>query len=225
MSWALTPLTYIVFTMTESGRLRKRCSLVVMAKSPVPGQVKTRLIPFIGSQCATQVYQDLLSRILQELVQVEASSVLSCTPDTHHAMLRSFSSQYGWRRRYQGQGDLGNRMARIFSRCQRESDYTIIVGSDLANINKQIIYQCIDRLTAGNDLVLGATEDGGYGLIAMSRLHSGVFRKIPWSTDRVLQVTMSRARQMKLKTAIINGLWDVDTYKDYRRWRQLCQQD
>lgn len=224
MSWALTRLTCIVFTMAEPDSLKKRCSLVVMARSPVPGQVKTRLIPFIGSQRATQVYRSLLSHALQELKQVEVSRVLSCTPDTHHATLRSFSSQYGWRRRYQVQGDLGNRMARIFSRCQRESDYTIIVGSDLANINKQMIYQCIDRLTAGNDLVLGATEDGGYGLIAMSRLHSGVFRKIPWSTDRVLQVTMSRARQMKLKTAIIDGLWDVDTYKDYRRWRQLYQQ-
>jgi len=211
--------------MAKPDSFSEQCLLVVMAKAPVPGQVKTRLIPYIGSQRATHVCQRLLTRTLRELSQVQINQALSCTPNCQHAVLRKLAGQAGWWRRHQAQGDLGKRMSRIFSWGQRQSDYTIIVGSDLVNIDQHFIEQCIDRLNAGNDLVLGATEDGGYGLIGMSRLHSGIFRKIPWSTNRVLHVTLNRARQMKLKTAVINGLWDVDTYSDYRRWQQSYEND
>jgi len=204
--------------MVEADALKVRCSLVVMAKAPVPGKVKTRLIPFVGPQRATQVYQRLLANTLRALTVNDISRVLSCTPDTQHAMLRNLSRQYGWQRQQQPLGDLGGRMSKIISQYQRDSHYTILVGSDIANMNMSYIKQSIDNLNNGHDLVLGATEDGGYGLIAMPRLYSGLFRGIPWSTDRVLKVTLTRARQMKLKTAVIKGLWDVDTYAEYKSW-------
>jgi len=200
---------------------RPSCCLVVMAKAPVPGRVKTRLIPGLGARRATDAYLQLLSNTLRGLTAVGEQRVLSCDPDTGHVVFRRLGKAHGWQRIPQARGDLGYRMSSIISRFQRHFDYTIVAGSDLANLNAGIMKQCIDQLIAGHDLVLGATEDGGYGLIGMSTLHAGVFRNIPWSSERVLGVTLARCRQLHLKVAVVGGLWDVDNYQDYRRWSRL----
>ncbi|MCW8963243.1 MAG: TIGR04282 family arsenosugar biosynthesis glycosyltransferase [Gammaproteobacteria bacterium] len=205
--------------MIESGR--PSCCLVVMAKAPVPGRVKTRLIPGLGTRRATDVYLQLLSNTVRRLTAVDGQRVLSCDPDTGHVMFRRLGKALGWQRIPQARGDLGYRMSSIISRFQRHYDYTIVMGSDLANLNAGIVKLCLDQLIAGHDIVLGATEDGGYGLIGMSRLHAAVFRNIPWSSDRVLGVTLARCRQLHLNVSVVGGLWDVDNYQDYRRWRRL----
>jgi rSAM/selenodomain-associated transferase 1 len=191
-----------------------------MAKAPVPGKVKTRLINSLGVSHATVIYRQLLTTTLLRLSAVQGCKVLSCDPHSLHEVFRRLGNRGDWQRRAQPRGDLGKRMSGIVSMYQHRYPYTLIVGSDLANIDARYVERCVQRLVGGHDLVLGATSDGGYGLIGMSRLHAELFRAIPWSTDRVLQITLARARRLKLKTAVMPGLWDVDNWRDYRRYHQ-----
>ena len=199
--------------------------LVVMARAPVPGRVKARLAASVGPVRATAIYRQLLRNTLKRLSTVGAHRVLSCEPHTGHADFRQLAGRYGWHRIPQPGDGLGDRMSRLISKYQQHFEHVIITGSDLANIDADFISECHQRLLDGRDLVLGAAADGGYGLIGMQRLSSGIFRDMPWGTGRVLQLTLHRARQACLEAAVVEGLQDVDTYPDYRQSRSLIQEN
>lgn len=221
MYWVPTQAPCIKPIMAKAEQ-RQYC-LVIMAKAPLPGRVKTRLATRLGKPYAARVYAHLLAGTLQRLGAVNGQKVLSCAPDTNHATFRKLSHEYGWQCIPQINRELGKRMSNIIVKYQKSAEYVIITGSDLANLNDSFIEACVQQLANGHDLVLGATQDGGYGLIGMARLHAALFRNIPWSTARVLSVTLRRAGQLKLKTAIITDLLDIDTYQNYRQWKQLEQ--
>lgn len=199
----------------------ERC-VVVMARKPAIGKVKTRLQPYLGRYRTALVYQQLLQQNLDVVQRFPCDNrVIACMPDTRHRLFQVRRRSGLWRLMRQPEGDLGVRMHRLFSLLLKRSRTVVLVGSDLANLDAQLLQQAFDELSSGSNLVLGTTTDGGYGMIGLNHSEPGLFRNIPWSTSRVARVTLVRAACAGIPYKPVNGLWDIDEAADYRRFRSM----
>ena len=191
-----------------------------MAKAPVAGQVKTRLIPALGKHQSVRIYKSLLAMTVSRIAGSDQyAHEISCSPDIQHAFFRLVSRRYQSMLRRQPRGDLGQRMSRIFNEGLKNHSSVIIIGSDLVNIDVGYIQQALAHLEQPHAVVLGTTTDGGYGLIGLSQHAPRLFQQIPWSTPQVAAITRRRARQINRVIYEIPGLQDIDTYTDYCRYR------
>ena len=190
--------------------------LIVFAKTPRAGTVKTRLAESIGEAAAGDAYRllvDTLLRRIERLVHVE----LRITPDD------GITEAHQWLRRTwltlpQGPGNLGERLQRAFEAAFVEGTRrAVVIGSDCPYVTPEDIEAAWLALTT-NDLVLGPSTDGGYWLIGLSALQPSLFDDIPWSTDRVFQETLSRAKNAGLRVHRLRELTDVDTEPQWREF-------
>lgn len=101
-----------------------------------------------------------------------------------------------------------------------EDGIDVLVGGDSPLMSILYIESALNSLLS-HDLVLGPTEDGGYVLIGMNEPIPTLFNNIPWSTERVLSMTMEVANRLGLKVKCLDTVWDVDTKTDYIRWLDL----
>lgn len=187
--------------------------LVVFVKAPRPGRVKTRLAAALGPEAAAAAYRALTERVLanvRELPGVE----LRYAPDDALAEIQPWL-QPGWRARPQGEGDLGARLERAFGEAFAEgARRVVVIGSDCPAVSAGDVRAARASLTEA-DVVLGPARDGGYWLVGLSRPQPALFRDIPWSTDAVFALTRQRARELRLRTALLRELVDVDTLEDW----------
>ena len=110
-----------------------------------------------------------------------------------------------------------------YSSCVVADKSEVVHSMTVYNISSDFVNVCLQHLLDGQQLVLGSTRDGGYGLIGMQRQHAALFRDMPWGTDRVLHLTLSRARRLGLQTVVVGGLRDIDTYQDFLDWKKSNQ--
>ena len=191
--------------------------LLIFAKAPVPGRVKTRLAGRWGAVGACRLYKQLLTR-----TACLASVVAGCSPEIRfaggHPYLRALARRYGMELRPQVPGDLGRRMYRALAEGAGEP--TVIVGGDCAALTPGLIEQAFRELEGGVDLVLGPALDGGYVLIGMRRPRAALMRGVEWGTERVLAQTLRRARRLELSVALLEAVMDVDRPADVKRLRR-----
>lgn len=192
------------------------CVVMVFAKAPLTGTVKTRLGKKIGMKRAEKIYRKLLCRLLGRLEKDMRTTIqLWCWPDTHHPFFLHCARHYRLTLHRQQGKNLGEKMLDASKKACRDSGYALIVGSDLPDIDSEICFQSLQAVQR-NDLVLVPTLDGGYGLIAMNKPYAGIFKNIKWSSDSVLSATLRKAQQQQLSVKCMNTVRDVDTYTDYR---------
>jgi rSAM/selenodomain-associated transferase 1 len=195
--------------------------LLIFAKAPIPGQVKTRLAQRFGFIGAANLYQSLLRWTLDRIVQAKLCPVqLWCSPDVRHGFFNACRRDYRVSLRVQQGADLGQRMNHALNTTLKNAPYAVLMGSDCASLGITELRLALTALNEGWDAVLGPAEDGGYVLIGLRRPHPALFRNIAWSTPRVLPVTRHRLRCAGLDWAELPLGWDVDHPKDIRRWRQ-----
>lgn len=192
-------------------------ALVVMARAPAPGAVKTRLQPHLTArQCAS-----LYLALLRDAVELAASACgyrpfLAFTPADAGPHFEGIVPQ-GMARFPQLEGDLGRRMHGIAARCAAAGHpATVIMGSDLPALQPETLARALEILR-DNDLCFGPASDGGYYLVGMKEPLPAVFYDIPWSTQRALAVTLERAREAGLSVALVDECADVDTFDDLAR--------
>lgn len=192
--------------------------LILFAKYPEAGRVKTRLAGELGSEAALEIYR----QVLQDMIaRTESSSGGYCRvlcydpPDRGGEFQKNYPGFFAYWP--QSSGDLGQRMARAFQQSFQEGAHqTILVGSDIPGLNETFIRDAFERLSK-RDLILGPARDGGYYLIGAKSLHPFLFQKIHWSTSQVLSETLVRAQENHLDVELLSELSDIDTYEDYRR--------
>ncbi len=195
--------------------------LLVFAKAPVPGRVKTRLAGQLGARGAALLYQQLLRRTLcfaraARLCPVE----LWCAPDTRHGFFVACRRQYGVRLRPQGAGDLGQRMNRALNRTLADGHPAVLIGGDCASLGVEELRAAFQCLAAGRAAVLGPAADGGYVLVGLSQPCPKIFQGIAWGTGTVLRETRRRFEQAGVDWTELPPGWDVDTSADLRRLRR-----
>lgn len=195
--------------------------LLIFAKAPVPGRVKTRLAGRLGARGAAQLYRQLLRQTLALARAARLCPVeMWCAPDARHGFFAACRREYGVRLRRQCAGDLGERMRDAFDRVSAESGYTVLIGGDCASVGATELRAAFGQLAAGRDAVLGPAADGGYVLVGLRRPCPSLFRGIAWSTPAVLAATRRRLRRAGLDWVELPVGWDVDTPADLRRLRR-----
>ncbi|KAB7739896.1 DUF2064 domain-containing protein [Parvibaculum sedimenti] len=191
--------------------------LVVMAKAPRMGRVKTRLAKGIGAVEATRFYRcaslDLLCRVGAD---PRWQTVLALSPD------RSVHENGVWPahlpRIAQGEGDLGQRMGRLMR--DLPPGPVVIVGCDIPDIDAHHI-ACAFEALGQADAVFGPADDGGYWLVGMRRRPRVVeiFEHVRWSSEHALADTLANVEGAGLRVSLLETLSDIDTAEDYLRWR------
>ncbi|MDO9424028.1 MAG: TIGR04282 family arsenosugar biosynthesis glycosyltransferase [Methylobacter sp.] len=194
--------------------------LMIFCKAPIPGQVKTRLIPELTAEQAAELHIELSVRTLQRAVQSNLCPVqLWCAPTTDHAFFAASAATYPLVLRQQQGADLGGRMHRAF--CSALADYSraLLMGCDCPSLTEQDLEEALTALNQENEIVLAPAEDGGYVMIGLNRPHPELFDNMPWGTARVLAQTRNRIDRYKLRHHELSEQWDLDTPKDLERYR------
>src|SRR5262245_55017564 len=180
-------------------------ALVIAAKAPVVGQVKTRLCPPLSPAEATELHRCFLVDTVARASTVPAVQVcLGVTPADSEALFRAllpFPVQYLSQR-----GDsLGERLVNIFADLLQEGfTRVVIMDSDSPTLPTTYLQEAFTVLgDAKYDAVFGPCSDGGYYLVGARAVHHGLFEHITWSTSSVLTETLAQARMHKLHIALL----------------------
>jgi rSAM/selenodomain-associated transferase 1 len=192
-----------------------------MAKAPVPGRVKTRLIPALGAERAAVLHAGLLRRTGRTMLRANLCPVqIWCAPNTNYPEFLDLE-QRGAVLKVQCRGDLGARMAHAAREAIETAHQVVIVGTDCPVLNPTYVKHAIAALMSGNDAVVGPAEDGGYCLLGLNRIDDELFRDMPWGGERVLNETRRRLDRLRWRWCELPVLWDVDRPEDLRRLEGL----
>ena len=187
--------------------------LVVLAKAPVAGKAKTRLIPRLGPDGAAALAAGMLADTLAEAAQAPVAAVELCTdpapghPDwgPHLPERVALSAQ--------GPGDLGERLARIARRVVDGGEAVLLVGTDCPGLTSDRLGGAAAALQA-HDAAIHPTEDGGYALLGLTRFHPSIFADIAWSSASVAASTLSRLHALGWTVHVGTTLRDIDEPAD-----------
>jgi rSAM/selenodomain-associated transferase 1 len=197
-----------------------RTAVLVFAKAPEPGQVKTRLAARIGAGPAAVLAARLTLRALATTRAADVGPVeLWCAPDMAHPFFELCRRRHDVLLREQSGADLGARMAHALRAALAHHPAAILVGTDVPCMNVEDLRGAAAALVAGADAVFGPAEDGGYWLVGLRRVADDVFSAVPWSTDAVLGVTRQRCAGLGWRVEEIATRWDVDRPEDLERLR------
>jgi rSAM/selenodomain-associated transferase 1 len=195
-------------------------ALVIFAKAPIPGQVKTRLCPPLTPDEAATLHGsfviDTLERTRAAVAQLRLpfDRYLACAPSSTLAFFKIMEERHTVRLLDQEGDDLGARMLRIFETLFfRGYRRVVIVGTDVPTLPLDRYQQALELLNRF-DVVLGPAPDGGYYLIGLPTAVPELFHDIPWSTDRVLPLTKEKAAALSLSIGELPQWRDVDTLDD-----------
>jgi hypothetical protein len=196
--------------------------LLVFARAPVPGQVKTRLIPALGVRRATDLHRQLVLRALQRACAARAARVqLWIAGDPGHPFVRACARRFGVPVFEQHGADLGRRMAGAFaSALQADADgRCVLIGSDCPAQTVQDLEQAAGALKS-HDAALQPAHDGGYVLLGLRRPQAQLFEAIDWGSARVSLQTRERAAALGLSLYLLRSLPDLDSAADLQQARE-----
>jgi len=195
--------------------------LMIFCKAPIPGQVKTRLIPELTAEQAAELHTELSVKTLQRAIQSNLCPVqLWCAPTTDHDFFTASKAAYPLVLKQQQGADLGERMHHAFCSALATYSRALLMGCDCPSLSGQDLEQALTALNQGNEIVIAPAEDGGYVMIGLNRPRPELFDNMPWGTARVLAKTRNRIERDKLHHHELSEQWDLDTPKDLERYRE-----
>lgn len=192
--------------------------IVVFAKAPQPGRVKTRLAALLGPDGAARLHARLVERTVRTALAARCGPVELHGAPARHGFLRALARRNALVLRGQSEGDVGERMRAAFRSGLRRHARMILIGSDCPALAPEDLRRAV-RLLRGCDAVLAPAEDGGYPLIGLSRLSAKLFEGIAWGTGAVLAQTRQRLAALDWRWRELRTLWDVDRPQDLARLR------
>lgn len=189
-------------------------AIVVFAKVPEPGRVKTRLTPDLSPDDASRLYGAFLLDTLDQYVNLGLSVRLYLAPsDEELANIPENISVHE-----QTGADLGERMYNAMNEtCDAGHEHAIVIGTDHPTLPDNFVMLADLLLSTGSSLCLGPVSDGGYYLVGASRPIPDVFTGMTYSHPNVFRDTVQRAREKQLNLAILPAWYDVDSYSDLTR--------
>ena len=185
--------------------------LVIFARLPEAGKVKTRLVPAVGEAGAARIYARLLEHTLAE-ARASDLPIELCTTGGEPGAFREWLGE-GFAITQQGEGGLGERLARVEAPA-------LVIGSDCPGISAPILRAAADALEE-RSVVLGPASDGGYYLIGFHEPVPYLFTDMEWSTPSVFAKTLARLAARGIGPAILPELSDIDTPEDLAAWPEL----
>lgn len=188
--------------------------VIILAKAPQPGMVKTRLIPVLGAVGAAGLARCLLERVLAEAVACGADRIELCgAPAPDDPVWRTVHIPQGILRATQTGGDVGERMLRALTLGLAHSDKVILAGADCPGLDQEVMRRSIASLN-NHDATLIPAPDGGYVLIGLKRINPAIMREIPWGTKVVFPRTLERLAELGYTVMVQPALRDIDRAED-----------
>jgi len=205
------------------GSVRGTHAVVVMARAPQAGKVKTRLCPPLTREQAACLYECLLQDSLHHLGSTAQWDLwIAYTRGSRDYFEANVGPVYSLLR--QRGNSLGTRMHTLFRDLfDLRYESVILVGSDIPGITLAAIEQAFRLLETGAcDVALGPSDDGGYYLAGLKEPRGALFQHITWSTADVLEQTLERAADVGLRVSMVQSTYDVDVGTDLERlWADL----
>ena len=194
------------------------CLIIVFAKAPLAGFAKTRLIPALGAQGAADLAQRFLKHTVEQALAAGLGAVeLCCAPDARHASFSEIAQAAGLSLTEQGEGDLGERMARAMQRGLAQHHKVLLIGTDAPALDAARLRNAAAALDS-HEAVFVPTLDGGYVLVGLRQPGSGVlpgiFTGMPWSTPQVMQRTREALQREGIGYAEMAAVRDIDEPAD-----------
>lgn len=211
-------------------------SLILFARTPIPGHVKTRLIPVLGAHGAAKLYRAFLAdaaKLAVEIRKIRPSIGLT----TEWSMPDNFSALHllpSWipgpfLHRSQFGHDLGARMAVALGRRIAHGGRAVLVGTDIPGLPSKIVLEAFDALArldenshgprATRSAVLGPAQDGGYYLIGLNHLEGGLFSGLRWGGKQVFEAQFRSLSEKNYRIQILPKWGDIDTPEDLNALR------
>ncbi len=203
----------------ESKMRRNNPAIIVMAKVPRPGNVKTRLRPILSDEQSAELSKCFLLDTVAKVDKMSVNVVIAFTPDGGGDEVKALLSR---KHVYIAQSgfELGERLESAIAEANNQGfGPVVVIGTDSPTLPVSYIQAAVEHLTVNsNGVAIGPTDDGGYYLIGMSRPQNGLFRGVSWSTDRVFEQTIANAREIPGVDILELPLWyDVDEPADVFR--------
>jgi rSAM/selenodomain-associated transferase 1 len=193
-----------------------RPTLVLFARAPVPGRVKTRLAESLGPEGAARLYRAFLEDAARAYPGGAWTASLHVEGDPADPVLAAIFGPE-WERERQSGGDLGRRLSNAFEiERARGAPIVLFVGSDHPALTRTALGAVLEAVERGADAALVPAADGGYCAIALSRHVDPefLFEGTPWSTANTLEWTLERARAAGLRVSLLPVSYDVDRVED-----------
>ncbi|MGI9304492.1 MAG: TIGR04282 family arsenosugar biosynthesis glycosyltransferase [Gammaproteobacteria bacterium] len=192
--------------------------ILVFAKAPVPGEVKTRLMPQLDAAECAELHKKLVARTLSTAIDARLCQVeLWCSPDPSHAFFGDCAKRFGITLARQDGSDLGARMRSALGQTLDRSEFAIVIGSDCPTMTGAYLAAACEPLAHGTRCVLGPAEDGGYVLIGCREVDELLFSAIAWGSSGVLTETLQRLARLGWDYTVLSELWDLDRPQDLAR--------
>lgn len=195
-------------------------AIAILAKAPIPGQAKTRLIPHLGAEGAARLQRWLLQKTVAAALMVDVGPIsLWYTPDMLHpdfALCRAFGPVT---LRLQPPGDLGQRMLAALEDAPGPAG-TRVIGTDCPLLTPGTLERAANCLRSGDNAVVFPAEDGGHVLIGMRRPAAAAFSGVRWGSSAVMAETRERLESLGWRWSTPVELWDVDRPADFERLAQ-----
>jgi rSAM/selenodomain-associated transferase 1 len=196
--------------------MAKTVTIAILAKAPVPGLAKTRLIAVLGADGAAELQARLIERTVATACAAKVGPVvLWATPGVTHPLFQSISRTFGVTIERQPDGDLG---ARMLAAVVAARGPVLVIGSDCPALTAEHLRNIAEVLRS-YDAALIPAEDGGYVLIGLRRPRPELFSDIDWGTPTVADETRFLLTAHNLTWRELPALWDVDTPDDLERLR------
>lgn len=195
--------------------------LHLLAKAPLPGQAKTRLIPALGPEGAAQAHATMVRHCIDTACQALGAKrvTLWTSLDHEHPLFIALQARYGCSLAKQQPGSVGQR---VRDALNSTAGPAMVMGTDCPSITIDMLKRCSAALEHAPVVILPA-EDGGYGLIGTHTDHPQLFDDVPWGTGQVLRVTRTRLMELGLSAIYPATMWDIDRPEDWQRWQKTRQ--
>ena len=203
-------------------------AVVIFAKVPAPGRVKTRLLGQLTAQQAAAIHRACLKDTAREVARLPGCRKclrVAAGLDPARELAAALELDQTWQVGVQRGRDLGARLHDAFASLLRAGyGRVVIVGTDTPWMGRERILLALDWLNTA-DVVLGPAADGGYYLVGARRLVPQMFRGIPWSTSRVVGLTVGALERARVSYRLLPRDFDLDRQEDLARAAGLLRAD
>jgi rSAM/selenodomain-associated transferase 1 len=192
-------------------------AIIVFQKNLVLGKVKTRLAVDLGKEETLDIYRQLIDATYKALQPLKNTEIFIFFSDYIEELPSDVPFNFtGY---LQKGNDLGERMLNAFTGVFKKGyESIVIIGTDCPYLNKEILNNAF-KILEENDVALGPAKDGGYYLLGLKTVIPELFKNIPWSTDKVLELSVDVIRSKKLSFRLLPLLSDIDTLEDWKDFK------
>ncbi len=196
------------------------CTLLVFAKAPELGKVKTRLQPDLPASFSLELHCELVNYVLSQWTDSQLCSINLWLAGNQEKFLECLP-QWQSLTRYSQQGaDLGERMHYAVKQTLSKTESAILVGTDCPFIDDDYLSKACIALKK-YDVVIGPATDGGYVLLGLKQAHSSLFEGIQWGEASVFEATLSQIKYLGLSYSVLPELSDIDRPEDLQSLQQI----